>query len=49
MPTATASDVALIGRVREADAAARITKALGDPAGLRGSTAEIGDTVAGRL
>jgi 3-isopropylmalate dehydrogenase len=33
----------------EADAAARITKALGDPAALTGTTAEIGDQVAGRL
>ena len=33
----------------EADAAARIEKAVADPAGLPGSTAEIGDTIAGRV
>ena len=33
----------------EADAAARIRKAVGDPTQLSGSTSEIGDTVAGRV
>nr|MDQ3306531.1 3-isopropylmalate dehydrogenase [Actinomycetota bacterium] len=33
----------------EVDAAARIDKAIADPAGLSGSTTEIGDTIAGRV
>lgn len=33
----------------EADGAARIDKAVADPAGLAGSTTEIGDTIAGRV
>ena len=33
----------------EVDAAARIEKAVADPAGLAGSTAEIGDMIAGRV
>ncbi len=33
----------------EADAAARIEKAAADPAGLSGSTTDIGDTIAGRV
>jgi 3-isopropylmalate dehydrogenase len=33
----------------EADAGARIRKAVGDPAQLAGSTTEIGDVVAGRV
>ncbi len=33
----------------EADAAARIDRAIADPTGLTGSTAEIGDTIAGRV
>jgi 3-isopropylmalate dehydrogenase len=33
----------------EADAAARITKAVADPTGLSGTTAEIGDAVASRV
>ncbi len=33
----------------EADAAARIDKAVAEPAGLAGSTSEIGDTIAGRV
>ncbi len=33
----------------EADAAARIVKAVADPVGLAGSTTEIGDTIAGRV
>ncbi len=33
----------------EADAAARITKAVADPSGLSGTTSEIGDAVAARL
>ena len=43
------SAVLLLDFLGEADAAARITKALGDPAALTGTTAEIGDQVAGRL
>ena len=43
------SAVLLLDFLGEADAAARITKALGDPAALAGTTAEIGDQVAGRL
>jgi isocitrate/isopropylmalate dehydrogenase len=33
----------------EADAAARIAQAVSDPTGLAGTTAEIGDTIAGRV
>jgi 3-isopropylmalate dehydrogenase len=43
------SAVLLLDFLGEADAAARITKALGDPAALGGTTAEIGDRVAERL
>jgi 3-isopropylmalate dehydrogenase len=43
------SAVLLLDFLGEAAAAARITKALGDPAALTGTTAEIGDQVAGRL
>ena len=49
-PTAAILSAALmLDFLGEADAAARITKALGDPAALAGTTAEIGDQVAERL
>jgi 3-isopropylmalate dehydrogenase len=39
----------MLEHLGEAEAAARIDKAVADPAGLTGSTAEIGDTIAGRV
>jgi 3-isopropylmalate dehydrogenase len=49
-PTAAVLSAAMmLDHLGEVDAAARITKAVGDPAGLSGSTTEIGDAIAGRL
>jgi 3-isopropylmalate dehydrogenase len=43
------SAVMMLEHLGEADAAARIRKAVGDPAALTGPTTVIGDTVAGRV
>ena len=43
------SAVMMLEHLGEADAAARIRKAVGDPTALTGSTTVIGDTVAGRV
>ncbi|MDQ3147421.1 MAG: 3-isopropylmalate dehydrogenase [Actinomycetota bacterium] len=49
-PTAAVLSAAMMLEfLGEADAAARITKAVADPAGLTGSTSAVGDTIAGRL
>ena len=46
---AVLSAVMMLEHLGEADAAGRIRKAVGDPAGLAGSTTAIGDTIAGRV
>ncbi|MDP8954600.1 MAG: 3-isopropylmalate dehydrogenase [Actinomycetota bacterium] len=46
---AVRSAAMLLEFLGEADAAARIEKAVADPVGLVGSTTEIGDTIAGRV
>ena len=46
---AVLSAVMMLEHLGEADAAERIRKAVGDPAALTGSTAAIGDTIAGRV
>ncbi|MDQ3385657.1 MAG: 3-isopropylmalate dehydrogenase [Actinomycetota bacterium] len=46
---AVLSAVMMLEHLGEADAAERIRKAVGDPAGLTGSTTAIGDTIAGRV
>ena len=46
---AVLSAVMMLEHLGEADAAERIRKAVGDPAGLAGSTTAIGDTIAGRV
>ncbi|MEX2658931.1 MAG: 3-isopropylmalate dehydrogenase [Acidimicrobiales bacterium] len=46
---AVLSAVLMLEHLGEVDAAERIRKAIGDPGALRGSTTEIGDTIAARL
>jgi 3-isopropylmalate dehydrogenase len=49
-PTAAVLSAAMmLDFLGEADAAARIRKAVADPAGLTGSTTDIGDAIAGRV